>query len=261
MRAAALAAFFASLSLGGVSSGLGTEPSTIPVVAISIVIDDLGNNLEQGRRALRLPGPVACAILPYTPHAARLAREAYASGKEVILHVPMESEDDDAELGPGNLASNMTDDDLSATLEQALRTVPHAVGVSNHMGSYLTRQPQPMRWLMHALARRGGLYYLDSRTTPDTVAARIATELGVPNLERHVFLDDDLSESTIEQQFERLLELAEHQGSALAIGHPYPETLAFLERRLAELNHKRVHLVPPSQLLVRMGANGNAQGH
>lgn len=252
MRATALASV-ALLSLAGASSGLGTEPNAAPAIAISIIIDDLGNNLPQGRRALRLPGPVACAILPHTPHAARLAREAHTSGKEVILHLPMESEDD-TEPGPGSLASNMRADDISTALDQALRTVPHAVGVSSHMGSYLTKRPQPMRWLMHALAQRGGLYYVDSRTTPDTVAAKIATELGVPNLERNVFLDEDRRHGAIERQFEHLLELAERQGTALAIGHPYPETLAFLEGRLAQLTNTYVRLVPPSQLLGRMRA-------
>lgn len=252
MRAAALASV-AVLSLGGASSGLGTEPSAVPVIAISIIIDDLGNNLPQGRRVLRLPGPVACAILPHTPHAARLAREAYTSGKEVILHLPMESEDD-AELGPGSLTSNMHADEIDTVLDQALRAVPHTVGVSSHMGSFLTKQPQPMRWLMHALAKRAGLYYVDSRTTADTVAAKIATDLRVPNLERDVFLDEDPSHSAIEQQFERLLELAERRGAALAIGHPYPETLTFLEGRLAQLNNTYVRLVPPSRLLGHMRA-------
>lgn len=246
MRAAALASVALLSLLGGASSG--TEPSAVPVIAISIIIDDLGNNLSQGRRALRLPGSVACAILPHTPHAARLAREVHTSGKEVILHLPMESEDD-AELGPGSLSANMHADDINTALDQALRTVPHAVGISSHMGSYLTKQPQPMRWLMHALARRGGLYYVDSRTTADTVAAKIATEFGVPNLERNVFLDEDRGHGAIERQFERLLELAERHGAALAIGHPYPETLAFLEGRLAQLSNTYVRLVPPSQLL------------
>ena len=250
MRAAALASV-ALLSLAGTSSALGTEASAVPVIAISIIIDDLGNNLPQGRRALRLPGPVACAILPYTPYATRLAREAHTSGKEVILHLPMESEDD-AELGPGSLTSSMRADDISSTLDRALRTVPYAVGISNHMGSYLTQQPQPMRWLMYALAQRGGLYYVDSRTTANTVATRIATDLGVPNLERNVFLDEDRGHGAIERQFERLIELAERRGAALAIGHPYPETLAFLEGRLARLRNTYVRLVPPSQLLGSM---------
>ena len=247
MRVAALAPA-ALLLLSGANSGSATEPASAPVIAIAIIIDDLGNNLPRGRRVVRLPGPVACAILPHTPHGALLAREAHASGKEVILHLPMESEDS-IESGLGGLNSSMNAADISTTLEHDLQTVPHAIGVSNHMGSHLTQQTQPMRWLMDALAQRGGLYYLDSRTTPNTVATRIASELGVPTLERNVFLDDDRSPTAIEHQFQRLLDLAKRQGSAVAIGHPYPETLAFLERRLLELEDSHVQLVAPSQLL------------
>lgn len=219
---------------------------------ISIIIDDLGNNTQQGRRAVRLPGPVACAILPQTPFATTLAQEAYENGKEIILHLPMQSADAAEQPGPGALYLNMGFAEITTMLESDLRTVPHAVGVSNHMGSLLTQQPEPMRWLMQALARRGGLFFVDSRTTAATVAATTATEFGVPNLERNVFLDDDKSIDAIAQQFARLIALAQERGGALAVGHPYPETLTFLESRLPELQGGAVLLVAPSVLLQHM---------
>ena len=219
-----------------------------PAALISIIIDDLGNNLQQGRRAIRLPGPVACAILPHTPFGALLAQEAYESRKQIILHLPMQSADG-TEPGPGSLQLNMGPSEISATLDGDLRTVPYAIGVSNHMGSLLTQRPEPMRWLMQALADRGNLFFIDSRTTADTVAAKTATELGIPNLERNVFLDDDKNIDMIAQQFERLIALARERGGALALGHPYPETLTVLERLLPELEGHSVLLVAPSVLL------------
>jgi polysaccharide deacetylase 2 family uncharacterized protein YibQ len=219
-----------------------------PVALISIIIDDLGNNLQQGRRTIRLPGAVACAILPHTPFGVTLSREAYENHKQIILHLPMESTDA-IEPGPGSLYLNMGPAEITATLESDLRSVPRAAGVSNHMGSLLTQRPEPMRWLMRALVQHGGLFFVDSRTTADTVAAKTATELGVPNLERNVFLDDDKNMDAITQQFERLLALARDRGGALALGHPYPETLAVLERRLPELQGSSVLLVAPSVLL------------
>ena len=222
------------------------------VALISIIIDDLGNNVQQGRRAVRLRGPVACAILPHTPFAAALAQEAYENRKEIILHLPMQSADAAEQPGPGALYLNMGFAEIATMLESDLRTVPHAVGVSNHMGSLLTQQPKPMRWLMQALAHRGGLFFVDSRTTAATVAATTATEFGVPNLERNVFLDDDKSIDAIAQQFARLITLAQERGGALAVGHPYPETLTFLESRLPELQGGAVLLVAPSVLLQHM---------
>lgn len=219
------------------------------VALISIIIDDLGNNLQLGRRTIQLPGPVACAILPHTPFGAPLAQEAYENNKEIILHLPMQSADE-TEPGPGSLHSRMGAAEIAATLDDDLRTVPYAAGVSNHMGSLLTQRSEPMRWLMQALARReSSLFFVDSRTTADTVAAKTARELGVPNLERNVFLDDDKNIDAITQQFERLIALARKHGSALAVGHPYPETLELLERRLPELQRTSVMLVAPSVLL------------
>jgi polysaccharide deacetylase 2 family uncharacterized protein YibQ len=219
-----------------------------PTVLISIIIDDLGNNLQQGRRAVGLLGPVGCAILPHTPFSAVLAQEAHESHKQVILHLPMQSADG-TEPGPGSLQLNMGPGEIAATLDGDLRTVPHAIGVSNHMGSLLTQRLEPMRWLMQALADRGNLFFIDSRTTADTVAAKTASELGVPNLERAVFLDDDKNIDVITQQFERLIALAREHGGALALGHPYPETLTVLERRLPQLQGSAVLLVAPSVLL------------
>ncbi len=228
--------------------GTAAAKDRAPIALISIIIDDLGNNLQQGRRAIRLPGPVACAILPHTPFGALLAQEAYENHKQIILHLPMQSADG-AEPGPGSLQLNMGPSEIAATLDDDLGTVPYAIGVSNHMGSLLTQRPGPMRWLMQALAHRGNLFFIDSRTTADTVAAKTATKLGVPNLERNVFLDDDKNIDMITQQFERLIALARDRGGALAVGHPYPETLALLERRLPELQGSSVLLVAPSVLL------------
>lgn len=239
-------AFFAAALL--LLCGATAASERTPTALISIIIDDLGNNLQQGRRVVRLPGPIACAILPHTPFSTVLAQEAHESHKQVILHLPMQSADG-TEPGPGSLQLGMGPSEISATLDGDLRTVPHAVGVSNHMGSLLTQRSEPMRWLMQALADRGNLFFIDSRTTADTVAAKTASELGVPNLERAVFLDDDKNLDVITQQFERLIALARERGGALALGHPYPETLTVLERRLPQLQGSAVLLVAPSVLL------------
>ncbi len=217
---------------------------------IAIIIDDLGNNLREGRRAIRLPGPVACAILPHTAHSRHLAQEAYARNKEVLLHLPMESLDQ-AEPGPGVLDSAMPKRELEMTLDYNLETVPHAVGVNNHMGSLLTQQPRAMRFLMQAISRRGNLFFVDSLTSPNSQAARTASEYGVPALARNVFLDNERTPDAIEQRLEELVSIARRKGSALAIGHPYAETLEALERWLPTLPDKNIELVPLSVMLAK----------
>ncbi len=221
-----------------------------PPARVAIVIDDLGNSLEEGRRVIALPAPVACAILPHTAYARTLAEAAYVAGKEVLLHLPMEAPAGQLE-GPGRLDSQMPELEIAMTFEYDLTTVPHAVGVNNHMGSVLTSQVPPMRALMRAIARRGAerMFFLDSRTTPDSVAARAAAEAGVAYLKRDVFLDSDRSPMAVARSLARLEATARRRGRALAIGHPHPETLAALERWLPEAAARGITIVPPTALL------------
>jgi polysaccharide deacetylase 2 family uncharacterized protein YibQ len=173
---------------------------------------------------------------------------ARAHNKEVILHLPMESTDSE-EPGPGNLDSNMPALEVAMTLAYDLQTVPHAVGISNHMGSLLTQQRESMRLLMKAITNRGDLFFVDSLTTTGSVAGHTAQELGLPHLVRDIFLDNVRQVEVINRQFDKFVAIAREHGSALAIGHPYPETLEVLERRLPDLASAGIELVPLSRLL------------
>lgn len=216
-------------------------------VRIAIVIDDLGISLQDGRRAVRLPGPVTTAILPHQTHSRALAIESRGAGKEILLHLPMPGADGN-DAGAGMIEPDMPPAELRAMIDFNLETVPNVLGVNNHMGSELTRQPEAMRRVMQDLARRK-LFFLDSMTSPGSVAAREARAAGLPTLVRDVFLDNDRTPAAIEREFDRLLALARRRGTAIAIGHPYPETLAVLERRLPSLRAAGIELVPLSSLL------------
>ncbi len=220
-------------SAAGLAADSSHPPSRAPTIAL--IVDDLGDKLVEGERAVALPGPIACAFLPRTPYAAQLAERAHVARKEVMLHLPMQSVEA-RPLGPDGLTLDMTRGELVATLSDALDSLPHVSGVNNHMGSLLTRHPGHMLWVMQELRRRGDLFFIDSRTTAATVAQQIAAETGVPNLRRNVFLDADRAPASIRAQFARLLAIARREGIALGIGHPYPETLAFLEQALPQLS-------------------------
>jgi len=216
--------------------------------AIAIIIDDLGDRRAAGERALDLAGPITYSLLPHTPHAVRLARLAHASGKEVMLHLPMEAQRGNR-LGPGGLTLSMDRARLLETVAANLGSIPHVAGVNNHMGSLLTRHSDRMGWLMEELKRRGKLYFVDSRTTPGTVAGREAEAHGVPTVNRDIFLDAIRSHAFVSSQFKRLVEQARATGWAVGIGHPYPETLTVLEELLPRLREQGVELVPVSTLI------------
>lgn len=214
---------------------------------LAIIIDDLGYNSHLGERSLHLPGAFTYAILPRAPQGPRLARLASRLGKEVMVHNPM-SNTQGLPLDPGALSGEMSYGDFSATLQSNLNAIPGARGLNNHMGSQLTSEPQAMGWLMGTLRKRG-LYFIDSRTTAASRAWETARRYRVPSLQRDIFLDHERDPAQIRRQLAKAIELARERGHALAIGHPYPETLSTLEEIEAMLAGAQVTLVPVSQLL------------
>lgn len=221
--------------------------------AIAIVLDDLGNSLSRGRQAVALPGRITYAFLPQTPHVERLSRQVHASARESIVHLPMQSLNRGA-LGPGGLTLEMSDASLQQTLLQNLHSVPFAVGANNHMGSSMTQDLQAMSKVMSLLASHTELFFLDSRTHELTVAEQAANQAGIPNTRRDVFLDNQRDQNYIAGQLNLLLEKARASGTAVAIGHPYPETLAVLARWLPQLNEQGVDLISLSSLIERQSA-------
>lgn len=234
--------------------GLLAGPAAAGQPAISIIIDDIGDVLQPAQRAIGLPGPVACAFLPHAPYSAALAEAAWTRGKEVLLHLPMQAVED-GPLGPGAVTMDMDKPAFLRVLRADLAALPHVAGVNNHMGSLLTRHPGHMTWLMQELKARGDLFFVDSRTSAQTIAERMAVEQGVPALRRHVFLDHDPSPAVVAAEFDRLIALARRQGSAVAIGHPYPATLDLLERRLPALKAQGVELIPLREMLARQAGS------
>lgn len=217
---------------------------------LSIIIDDVGHGLAQGRRVIQLPGPVALAILPHTLAAQTLAAEARAAGKPMMLHLPMENQGG-LPIGPGGLYARMSREEFDRVLVQSLDSIEGIQGVNNHMGSLLTTLRPQMDWLMEQLAARD-LFFVDSRTSAETQAAAAAQARGIPQVSRHVFLDNLRTPEHLARSFEQALQVSRSRGYAVLIGHPYPETLAFLEQRLEGIEAREgVRLVPIEALLDR----------
>ncbi len=137
---------------------------------------------------------------------------------------------------------------LRQALRKSLARVPHAIGVSNHTGSLLTSNPESMAWLMEEVHAQG-LFFLDSRTTNETVAEQSARAAGVPIISRDVFLDHVVEPQAIAHQFDRALRLARRQGFAVLIGHPHDATLSLLERELPSLASRGFQSVPVRTLV------------
>ncbi len=216
---------------------------------IAIIIDDLGYQLGAGRRALALPGPIAFAVLPETPYGRRLAMLANEAGREVLLHLPLEAVNHEGPAEPGGITLDMSRGAFRATFADAIATVPFAVGVSSHRGSLLTRHPGHMAWLMEEIRAREDLFFIDSYTTHESIALQVAREEGVSATRRDVFLDHERTVEAVSREFGRLKKKARRQGHAVAIGHPFPETLEVLEQQLPLLEDEGFELVTIGELI------------
>lgn len=217
--------------------------------AVALVIDDLGRSLEDLDRIRALGVPVTYSVLPFEIRTAEVAAELGRRGDEVILHLPMEPSNG-ADPGPGALTSAMSRREIVSGTRRALEAVPGAVGANNHMGSRLSADPPAMEAVLRVIGRRS-LYWLDSRTSAESVAYGAARALGIPSAERQVFLDPDPRAAAVRVQFRRLLLVARERGSAIAIGHPHPETLTVLEEEIPLARELGYRFVPVSYLLDR----------
>jgi polysaccharide deacetylase 2 family uncharacterized protein YibQ len=231
-----------------VNAASPVTPVAPNIPRIAIIIDDLGDRLNDGKRVVQLPGAVTVSIIPYTPYSKHLALLAHSNQKEIMLHLPMESMDE-RYLGRGGLSENMSEQQFIQTLYETLEAVPDIRGVNNHMGSRLTQDATKMSWVMSGIQRHGELYFVDSRTTSESQADNVAREYGLEHARRDVFLDDDKDLAQMKKQWKYLLQLARHNGTAIAIGHPYPETIQFLQQVLPTIANEGIDLVPVSELI------------
>ena len=240
--------------LAGAAHAAPTATSAPAKAYLTLIIDDLGQNLPRDRRVLALPGPVVTAIMPDTPHAAEFAREAHRAGKTVILHMPM-----DPATGPFAWHPELSIEQLQDRLDAAFKAVPYTAGINNHMGSRMTAEPGAMAWLMGELQRRHK-FFVDSRTSAQTVAAAEAQKIGLASVSRDVFLDDERTEAAIFTQLQTAISLAHKQGSAVMIGHPYPQTLAVLERELPKLKAQGIDWID-IKLMISVRGNRASVAH
>jgi len=225
--------------------GPGRTAGELPVLAI--VIDDMGYQSELDEELLRLDLGLTFAFLPHGPHTATQAELAAKLGREVLLHFPMEPDDHRWDPGPGAATIGMSPARLREVFAEDRSLVPQAVGINNHMGSRFTRDSAAMRGFL-ALVRDSRLFFLDSLTSPDSVGYSLAKEMGVKTGRRQVFLDNVRDQALIVTQIRQLLAIAEQQGEAIGIGHPYPQTLAALRAARPEIM-ARARMLAVSRLL------------
>lgn len=217
---------------------------------VAIIIDDMGTSLEALQQVLDLGQPVTISILPLSPYAEETARIAHENGLEVMLHLPGESlnHQEGNNSTAGLIRSGMKEEDVRSLVEESLSRVPYVEGVNNHMGSKITQEEPVMRPILDIL-KSHDLYFIDSRTTAETIAFDLARKMGLRTAYRNIFLDSSVGVDFSKKKITDLFRLSQKTGKAIGIGHPFPETLQALRENIQLLKKFKVTPVFASQII------------
>jgi polysaccharide deacetylase 2 family uncharacterized protein YibQ len=240
--AAAAALLTPSECLRAASNAVGPTPARL-----AIIIDDVGYHLRNARAFLQLGVPLTFSVLPQVPHSVQLAEDIHRAGHEIMLHQPMQPHSTVVDPGPGALYVQHTRTDMEAIIQQNLAELPFACGVNNHMGSLFT-ESRPRVSEMLDIFRQRSFFFVDSFTSSNSVAFRTARELNMVAAYRNVFIDNDLDVDSIYRQLLKAKRRALRTGTAIAIGHPRPETVRVLDGFLKDSQLSGIELVYASAI-------------
>ena len=227
-----------------------TPRKALPSVAL--IIDDLGYDKKIAQKFAQLDVSLTFSILPHSPFQQRIAQLARSKGLEIMIHMPMEPvEYPQVNPGPGTLLTSMSPDELINQLDQNLDTLPGVKGINNHMGSRLSSESTQMYQIFSVLKKRG-LFFIDSRTTAESLCEPSARLFQLPFARRDVFIDHHLKADFIRNQIKELIRIAKKNGEAVGIMHPHSTTLQVLQEMLPDLKDQ-VRLVPASKVVHPVG--------
>ncbi|NYE09191.1 hypothetical protein F4694_006048 [Bacillus niacini] len=217
----------------------------------AIIIDDFGGGTGGVRDFLEGNIPITAAVMPFTEHSKKHAKWAHKNGFEVIVHLPMQPKRGKRSwLGPKPITVDLSPKEVKKRVEEALKSVPHAVGMNNHMGSLAVEDEEVVRAIVE-VAKERKLYIIDSGTSPKSKFPELAKEMNVPLLKRDVFLDDISSSSHVRKQMMRLAKITEFTGRGIAIGHvgvTGKVCSVGIFQSMEEYKQRNIEIVPASKL-------------
>jgi polysaccharide deacetylase 2 family uncharacterized protein YibQ len=217
---------------------------------IAVIIDDVGYPSDLVEEYKHLDGKLTFSVLPFLKKSTEYATLLHDSGFEIMIHIPMEPQSfPQTDPGPGALLTGNTKEEVEQKISKMIDDIPFAVGANNHMGSRATADPDLMLWTMNTL-KGNSLFFIDSVTTPDTLAHETALKVNLDSARRNVFLDNDDSFTAVNDQFEKLKKIARSNGTAIGIGHiNKTSTLKVLIHQLPFLEEENYTLIFASEAI------------
>ncbi len=215
---------------------------------VAFIIDDLGYETEVAKKIMELEFPVALSILPFLQYSEFIAEEGRKNNQEIMLHLPMEPNNSDADPGPGVIKSYMSEEEIRQAVRDCILNFPYIIGANNHMGSKITEDREIMEIILEEI-REYNLFFIDSITTKDSIAYEVAQEMEIKSAVRSVFLDNENDMEYIKGQMLEVQETALIEGEVIAIGHSRINTFYVLKRMVPELIRAGIEIVPVSELV------------
>lgn len=231
-----------------------------PLRQVAIIIDDIGNDREQVRELLKIDAKITFAVMPFCRHTRDDAEALHLAHREVLLHLPMEPVSYPREKpGKGALFTDMNDQELLFQLDKDLASIPYISGVNNHMGSKFMGDEEKLKLIFNRLKEKK-LFFIDSRTTPDSKALAASQATGLPLASRKIFLDNTRNYKEI---YKILAGIARDTQAGdvspiIIIGHPHPETIRAIKDAILLLREKGVSIIPVSELIRANARHGSS---
>jgi polysaccharide deacetylase 2 family uncharacterized protein YibQ len=216
---------------------------------IAVVITDLGLSGAATETAIQqLPGSVTLGFSPYAKGLDQWTNLARAAGHEVLLDLPMEPIDyPDQDPGPYTLLTSLDPKQNLFKMQWLLSRATGYIGVTNQMGSRFTTSGPDLKPVLAAIKERG-LLFLDSRSSEQSVAAKMAKESGMAWAYNNRFLDATASRDAIDHQLDEIEKIAKKTGYAVAMGSAYPVTIERVAAWIPKAEAKGFAIAPVSAI-------------
>jgi len=224
-------------------------------VMIAIIIDDMGIDQKRSRAAIKLPAPLTLSFIPYGYHLHELVDLSRKAGHEVMLHMPMEPLDPEADPGPNALRTTVSIKENRRRLLWAFSRLDGIVGLNNHMGSRFTTWKEGMEMVLQEVHERG-LLFVDSFTNNESVGYLLAHQHKLPSSARDVFIDHDITQTAIDKSLVDIEKIARRRGYAVGIAHPHDLTREALRSWIEDATARGVDFVPISHIIRRNMKSG-----
>lgn len=215
---------------------------------LAVIIDDWGAMSKGTKEMLALPYPITAAVLPNRPYTGKEVKLVLDSGKQAILHMPLEPLAKGVNAGQEVIKSGMKPEEIKRIFNNALSQTPGVIGTNNHMGSKASQDRAAVKaWLEEV--KKNNLFVIDSMTSEKSVIGAVAKELGIPYGENILFLDNVDQAAAVKKQLLEAGKRVKQRGKGIVIGHVRLNTAKALAETLPELEKQGIKIVFVSELL------------